>query len=70
MKRGPKTPDVLDAELDFERFGPIRRNAFAGAGELNGPSLLALWEMPQLAAGAVPDRRGTRSRKRTTPGPR
>lgn len=34
------------------------RNAFAGAGERGGPSLLALWEMPQLADGAMLLRRG------------
>jgi hypothetical protein len=44
--------------VDFERFGPVRRNAFAGAGERGGPSLLALWEMPELAPGAVLLRRG------------
>jgi len=37
--------------IDFARFGPMRRNAFAGADEPGGPSLLALWEMPQLASG-------------------
>ena len=36
----------------------MRRNAFAGAGEPGGPSLLALWEMPQLATNAVLLRRG------------
>lgn len=59
MKRPTtKTTDVLDAEVDFERFGPVRRNAFAGEGEKGGPSLLALWEMPELAADAVLLRRG------------
>lgn len=50
--------DPLDGAVDFERFGPVRRNAFAGAGEPGGPSLLALWEMPQLATDAVALRRG------------
>jgi Ribbon-helix-helix protein, copG family len=36
----------------------MRRNAFAGAGEPGGPSLLALWEMPELASGVVMLRRG------------
>jgi hypothetical protein len=36
----------------------VRRKAFAGAGETGGPSLLALWEMPQLATGAMLLRRG------------
>jgi hypothetical protein len=49
---------VLGDEVDFTRFGPVRRNAFAGAGERGGPSLLALWEMPELAPGAVLLRRG------------
>lgn len=53
-----RTTDVLDTEVDFERFGPIRRNAFAGAGERGGPSLLALWEMPELSSDAVLLRRG------------
>ena len=49
---------MLDGEVDFERFGPVRRNAFAGAGERGGPSLLALWEMPELSPDAVLLRRG------------
>lgn len=57
-KRATKTIDVLDAPVDFERFGPVRRNAFAGADEPGGPSLLALWEMPELAPGAMLLRRG------------
>jgi hypothetical protein len=57
-KRATKTTDPLDGELDFERFGPARRNAFAGADQRGGPSLLALWEMPELSAGAVLLRRG------------
>ena len=57
-KRATKTTDVLDEEVDFTRFGPVRRNAFAGADERGGPSLRALWEMPELPAGAVLLRRG------------
>jgi hypothetical protein len=46
----------------------MRRNAFAGAGEPGGPSLVALWEMPQLAEGAVLLRRGHpgKGKRRTT----
>jgi hypothetical protein len=57
-KRTTKTTDPLDREVDFARFGPVRRNAFSGAGEPGGPSLLALWEMPELASDAVLLRRG------------
>ena len=57
-KRTTKTTDPLDGPIDFTRFGPVRRRAFAGAGETGGPSLLALWEMPQLAKDAVLLRRG------------
>lgn len=57
-KRATKMTDVLDAPVDFARFGPARRNAFAGADEAGGPSLLALWEMPELAPGAMLLRRG------------
>ena len=57
-KRTTRTTDPLDDAIDFARFGPVRRNAFAGAGEPGGPSLLALWEMPQLATDAVLMRRG------------
>lgn len=57
-KRTTKTTDPLDREVDFTRFGPVRRNAFAGAGERGGPSLLALWEMPELPPDAVLLRRG------------
>ena len=57
-KRTTKTIDHLDGPIDFTRFGPVRRHAFAGAGQAGGPSLLALWEMPQLATGAVLLRRG------------
>jgi hypothetical protein len=54
-----KTTDPLDLPpVDFERFGPVRRNAFAGASERGGPSPLALWEMPELPADAVLLRRG------------
>jgi hypothetical protein len=57
-KRTTKTIDPLDGSVDFERFGPVRRDAFAGAGERGGPSLAALWEMPELASDAVLLRRG------------
>ncbi len=57
-KRTTKTTDVLAEEVDFERFGPVRRNAFAGAGERGGPSLLALWEMPEVPPDAMLLRRG------------
>ncbi len=57
-KRTTRTTDVLAEEVDFQRFGPVRRNAFAGAGEQGGPSLLALWEMPELGSDAVLLRRG------------
>lgn len=57
-KRTTRTIDPLDREVDFARFGPVRRNAFAGAGEHGGPSLAALWEMPELASDAVLLRRG------------
>jgi hypothetical protein len=57
-KRTTKLTDILDREVDFARFGPVRRNAFSGAGERGGPSLLALWEMPELASDAVLLRRG------------
>jgi hypothetical protein len=62
------TTDPLDREIDFTRFGPVRRNAFAGAGEEDGPGLLALWEMPQLATDAVLLRRGrpAKGTKRTS----
>jgi len=49
---------VLDEEVDFSRFGPVRRRAFAGADEPAGPSLLALWEMPEVSSDAVLLRRG------------
>lgn len=67
-KRATRTADPLDGKIDFKRFGPMRRNAFAGADEAGGPSLLALWEMPQLEAGAVLLRRGHpgKGKKRTT----
>ncbi len=57
-KSTTRTIDPLAGPVDFDRFGPVRRNAFAGAGEPGGPSLSALWEMPQLAAHAVVIRRG------------
>jgi hypothetical protein len=57
-KRTTKTIDPLDHEIDFARFGPVRRNAFGGSGERGGPSLLALWEMPELSGDAVLLRRG------------
>ena len=67
-RRATKTTDPLDGPVDFARFGPKRRHAFAGAGEPGGPSLLALWEMPQLAAGTVLLRRGHpgKGKRRTT----
>jgi hypothetical protein len=67
-KRTTRTADPLDSTVDFKRFGPMRRNAFAGADEPGGPSLLALWEMPQLEAGAVLLRRGHpgKGKRRTT----
>jgi hypothetical protein len=67
-RRITKTTDPLDSPVDFTRFGPVRRNAFAGAGESGGPSLLALWEMPELATDAVLLRRGRpgKGRKRTS----
>ena len=67
-KRTTRTTDPLDDTVDFGRFGPVRRNAFAGAGESGGPSLLALWEMPPLARHAVLMRRGrpARGSSRTT----
>jgi len=67
-KRTTKTTDPLDGPLDFSRFGPVRRNAFAGAGDPGGPSLLALWEMPQLATDSLLLRRGHpgKGKRRTT----
>lgn len=67
-KRATKTTDPLDGAVDFTRFGPVRRNAFAGAGEPGGPSIAALWEMPQLAADTVLLRRGHpgKGKRRTT----
>lgn len=63
-----KTTDPLDAPIDFDRFGPVRRRAFAGAGEPGGPALQALWEMPQLSTDAVLLRRGrpAAGRRRTS----
>ena len=57
-KRATRKIDPLDKEVDFTRFGPVRRNAFAGAGQRGGPSLLALWEMPELPPDAILLRRG------------
>jgi hypothetical protein len=57
-KRATRTIDPLDGPVDFARFGPVRRNAFAGGDEPGGPSLLALWEMPELTSEAVLLRRG------------
>jgi hypothetical protein len=57
-KRITKTTDLLDDVIDFTRFGPVRRNAFSGAGQAGGPSLAALWEMPELASDAILLRRG------------
>jgi hypothetical protein len=67
-KRATKTTDPLDGEIDFTRFGPVRRHAFAGAGEPGGPSIAALWEMPQLAIDTVLLRRGHpgKGKRRTT----
>lgn len=64
-KRATKTTDPLDAEVDFERFGPPRRSAFAGAGERGGPSLLALGEMPELPKDAVLLGRGDPAKAKT-----
>jgi hypothetical protein len=64
-KRTTKTTDPLNTEIDFRRFGPARRNAFAGAGERGGPSLLALWEMPELPPDAMLLRRGHPGKGRT-----
>ena len=67
-KRVTKMTDPLDQEVDFSRYGPVRRNAFAGADEAGCPSLLALWEMPQLTSTQVMLRRGHpgKGKKRTT----
>jgi len=63
MKKSVTKPtDLLDGELDFSKLGPVRRNAFAGAGQRGGPSLLALWEMPQVAASTMMLRRGRPAR--------
>lgn len=58
-KRATSKTSPLDGPIDFARFGPARRNAFAGTGEPGGPWLAALWEMPQLAPDA-PKGRGPR----------
>src|SRR5580698_786561 len=64
-RRTAKATDVLDPEVDFVGFGPPRRNAFAGAGDRGGPSLLALWEMPELRPDAVLLRRGHHGKGKT-----
>lgn len=66
-RRTTRTIDPLDTPVDFHRFGPVRRNAFAGAGERGGPSLLALWEMPELSPDAVLLRRGHPGRGKSRP---
>jgi hypothetical protein len=70
-KATTKKTDPLDRQIDFTRFGPVRRNAFAGSGEEGGPGLLALWEMPQLTTDAVLLRRGRprKGKKQTHSGP-
>jgi hypothetical protein len=57
-KSTTRTTDPLEGNVDFARFGPVRRNAFGGCDERGGPSLLALWEMPELRAETVLLRRG------------
>ena len=57
-KRITKQTVRLDEELDFSTLGPVPRNAFAGAGQRGGPSLLALWEMPEVKPGSMMLRRG------------
>ena len=57
-KRTTRTTDPIDGPIDFGRFTPMRRNAFAGAGENDGASPLSRWQMPQLAPDAVMLRRG------------
>jgi hypothetical protein len=64
-KRTTKTIDPLDDELDFSRYAPVRRNAFAGSGERGGPSLLALWGMPEIPPDAMLLRRGNPGRGRS-----
>ena len=66
-ERATRTTDPLDRPVDFRRFGPVRRNAFAGAGERGGPSLLALWEMPELPRGVALVRRGRAEKGKTGP---
>jgi hypothetical protein len=63
-----RTTDPLDRGVDFERFGPVRRNAFSGSGQRSGPSLLALWEMPEIRPDAILLRRGHpgHGKRRTT----
>jgi hypothetical protein len=57
-KRVIKMIDPLDRELDFSTLGRVRRNAFAGSGQRGGPSLAALWEMPELESNQIMLRRG------------
>jgi hypothetical protein len=57
-KRVIKTIDLLDSELIFSTLGRVRRNAFAGSGQRGGPSLAALWEMPELESNQIMLRRG------------
>jgi len=66
-KPGTRTADPLDGPVDFDRFGPMRRNAFAGAGETGGPALAALWEMPHLVTDAMLLRRGHPGKGRRRP---
>jgi hypothetical protein len=66
-KRTTRTTDPLDGPVDFARFTPVRRRAFAGAGEPGGPSLRSLWEMPELTPDAVMVRRGRPARGERRP---
>lgn len=67
-ERTTKTTDPLDQEVDFQRFGPVRRNPFSGGGEPGGPTLQTVWEIPELASDVVLLRRGHpgKGRKRKT----
>lgn len=66
-RRTTRTINPLDVPVDFDRFGPVRRNAFAGAGERGNPSLLSLWEMPELSPDVVLLRRGHPGRGKSRP---
>jgi hypothetical protein len=68
-RRATRPIDPLGGKVDFARFGPVQRNAFAGANEPGDPSLLALGEMLHVASGAVLLRRGHpgKGKHRTTP---